>query len=134
MDGLAYRRFAAAISVAVLWNASAVAQTSGEERPPFVGGGGGFVCKDWRTIRNSAARVRSHQSDLDRDKDNFVLEYGIEQWILGFVSATTINLESGAKSARETMFCETNDRDIIRRGTYFVSKNQALIFGKRSGS
>jgi hypothetical protein len=93
-----------------------------EERPPFVGGGGAFVCRNWTAIRASAARVLSRAQDVsDEDRTNLIVETKVEDWILGFMSGT--EAQSGAATAKESIFCETNDRDIIHRIDLFCKAN-----------
>jgi hypothetical protein len=93
-----------------------------EERPPFVGGAGALVCGNWTAIRASAARVRSRAPDIsDEDKANLILVTSAEDWILGFVSGT--QTQFGATTAKESIFCETNDRDIIHRIDLFCKAN-----------
>jgi hypothetical protein len=49
------------------------------------------------------------------------LETSAEDWILGFMSGT--QSQFGATTAKESIFCETNDRDIINRIDLFCKAN-----------
>jgi hypothetical protein len=44
-----------------------------------------------------------------------------EQWVLGFISA---HEGSDARNATESIFCETNDRDVIRRVDSYCRSNK----------
>jgi hypothetical protein len=100
---------------------------SAEEILPFAGAAGGIVCKNWTEMRASVAKVRSRAPEVSHeDRTNFILETSAESWILGFMSGTQIDFR--ATTAKESIFCETNDRDIIHRTDLFCKANpESLI-------
>ena len=120
-------RILSAIALAAACLTSTVAWAN--EILPFAGAAGGIVCKNWTKMRASAAKVRSRARRRSRMKycrTNFILETSAESWILGFMSGTQIDFR--ATTAKESIFCETNDRDIIHRTDLFCKANpESLI-------
>jgi len=99
----------------------------GEERLLFLGGHGATTCQRWTTARAVWPNAQAGRPHKKSDDADLFMSVGLEGWALGFISGISrfATNEQGEDKVEQTILCETNDADVLRRVDNFCRDNPA---------
>jgi hypothetical protein len=91
-----------------------------EDKPLFLGGAGALRCEKWSENRKAATVSRQAQKSKDASP---TVSFGLENWVLGYISGVSSGTDLSATAIEQTILCETNENDVLRRIDGFCSAN-----------
>ena len=87
----------------------------------FLGGAGATRCEKWSESRNAEARLS--RAPTKDNASGAALSFGLKSWVLGYITGLSSGTDSGAAAIEQTILCETNESDVLRRIDGFCRAN-----------
>lgn len=110
--------------VAAFTAGTAARGEEGEERLLFLGGNGAVTCQHWTTARAAWPNAQAGRPHKKSDDADIIMSVGLESWALGFISGISeSSAQGGPLKIEQTILCETNDADVLRRVDNFCKDN-----------